>query len=698
MGMSLALGVVAAALALALIDADRGCAPGGRCARPRRGAGAHRAAARARSRRSSARRSALERGRAVRARARDPRAISACARPGETIVRLAAPGDREVLGFLDRNPERATLARHARSSSRQHLERTLAHGPARRGGRPEAAARRSRSRSPRKQGARGLRVQRRDGAREAAAPARRARSPSGSPSGSRDARRAGRARGGRGPRLREHLARAIALAGPAARACSRRARATARADAGAGQRVQVEFVSANPTGPLTLGHGRQAVLGDCIARLLEATGYDVTREYYFNNGGRQMRVLGESVRARYLELLGRAAPPPPEALADASTPGSRSVGGLPVAFPSDGYQGEYIREIAARPARAHGEALVDEPGDGVFRETAETQIFARDPRDARRARHRASTSTPTRRRSTSAGDAERVLADLARAGLRLRAGRRALVPRHRARARARPRAGEEHAARPTYLLPDVAYHREKFARGFDLVIDVQGADHKEQFPFVRRGAGALGCPVDRLELVMHQFVTLTRGGEQVKQSTRRATYVTVDEVLERGRRRRVPLLHGAAPRREPPRLRPRPRQGHRLDEEPGLLRAVRARAHARRSSARRASAASRCPTPRASTPSALVLPEEIELLKQDRRVPRGGAARRRRRASRTTSPTTLRELAGLWNPYLQDGMRHRVLSDDAALTSARLGLALAVRIVARERRSRCSASRRPERM
>ncbi len=91
--------------------------------------------------------------------------------------------------------------------------------------------------------------------------------------------------------------------------------------AGAGVRVQVEFVSANPTGPLTLGHGRQAVLGDAIARLLEATGHEVTREYYFNDGGRQMRVLGESVRARYLEQLGRAAPP--EASSARPSPRSR---------------------------------------------------------------------------------------------------------------------------------------------------------------------------------------------------------------------------------------------------------------------------------------------------------------------------------------------------------------------------------------
>jgi arginyl-tRNA synthetase len=93
-----------------------------------------------------------------------------------------------------------------------------------------------------------------------------------------------------------------------------------RSDAGKGRAIQVEFVSANPTGPLSVGHGRQAVLGDCIARLLRACGWDVTREYYFNNGGRQMRVLGDSVRARYLEALGEAAPPPTEALEDPERP------------------------------------------------------------------------------------------------------------------------------------------------------------------------------------------------------------------------------------------------------------------------------------------------------------------------------------------------------------------------------------------
>src|SRR5579885_1443011 len=120
-----------------------------------------------------------------------------------------------------------------------------------------------------------------------------------------------------------------------------------RPQIGAGRKVQVEFLSANPTGPLTVGHGRNAVLGDTIARMHEATGFAVTREYYFNNGGRQMRLLGESVRARYLQALGRDAP-----------------------MPEDGYQGEYIREIAAALVARHGAALADSEQLEVFRAAA----------------------------------------------------------------------------------------------------------------------------------------------------------------------------------------------------------------------------------------------------------------------------------------------------------------------------------------
>ena len=232
---------------------------------------------------------------------------------------------------------------------------------------------------------------------------------------------------------------------------------------------------------------------------------------------------------------------------------------------------------------------------------------------------------------------------------------------------------------PTYLTPDIAYHREKFRRGFDLVIDVQGADHIEQFPFVRKAAGALGCPEDRIELVMHQFVTLTRGGEQVKQSTRRATYVTVDELLaEVGRDVfRFFMIQRKA-------------DGH-LDFDVDLAKEQDWKknpayyvqyAHARTHGIERKAREQNVPLPdsRRIDVTRLGLPEELELLKKLAEFPEVVL-----RAAGSREPHHvayyLRELAGLWNPYVQDGVRHRVLSDDAGLTAARIGLALAVRTV-----------------
>src|SRR5262249_25009376 len=241
-------------------------------------------------------------------------------------------------------------------------------------------------------------------------------------------------------------------------------------------------------------------LGDAIARLLEATGHDVTREYYFNNGGRQMRVLGESVKARYLEQLGRAAPPPREAMADPEHAWVDAVGRLPVVFPKDGYQGGYIGELAAGLVARHGAALVDEPGDGIFRETAETQIFG-EIRKTLEAIGIEFDVYSNERDLYDSGETDRVLADLERAGLLYEEGGAKWL-RSTALGLERDRVVVKSSGEATYLLPDLDYHRQKFARGFDRVIDIQGADHKEQFPFVAAGAGALGCPVDRLELIM----------------------------------------------------------------------------------------------------------------------------------------------------------------------------------------------------
>jgi arginyl-tRNA synthetase len=450
-----------------------------------------------------------------------------------------------------------------------------------------------------------------------------------------------------------------------------------RAEQGLGASVQVEFVSANPTGPLTLGHGRQAVLGDCIARLLEAAGERVTREYYFNDGGRQMRVLGQSVKARYLEQLGRAAPPPPEALANADAPWPETVGGLPVAFPRDGYQGEYIAEIAAALRERHGDALVDEPAEGSFREAAQQRIFAEIEATLAALGIRFDVYT-NEKTFYESGALDAVLADLRAKDLVYDAEGAAWL-RATALGLERDRVLVKSSGEPTYLLPDIAYHRDKFRRGFERIVDVQGADHIEQFPFVRAAMAALGLDAERVELVMHQFVTLTRGGEQVKQSTRRATYVTVDELLEQVGPDVFRFF-----------MVQRKADGH-LDFDLDLAQEQDWKknpayyvqyAHARTWGIERKAAEQGVAMPArgAVDPGPLALPEELALIRKLLELP---AVVEQAAAGREPHHLAyyLRDVAGLWNPYVQDGVRHRVLSEDAALTGARLALALAVRTV-----------------
>ena len=452
-----------------------------------------------------------------------------------------------------------------------------------------------------------------------------------------------------------------------------------RSAIGAGRTLQVEFVSANPTGPLSVGHGRQAILGDCVARLLEASGFRVVREYYFNNGGRQMRVLGESVRARYLEQLGRAAPPPPQAQGsdDDEPPWPETRDGLPVAFPRDGYRGDYIGELAAAIRAREGRGWLDEPGDGGFRAYAEQQIFAgiRATLDALAIHF--DVYSPERA-LFEAGHVKKTLADLRAAGaVQERDGAHWLqssalgLPRDRVLLK----SNGEH----TYLLPDIAYHREKFRRGFARVIDVQGADHKDQAPYVQAALGALGEDAERLEFLFHEFVTLSTAGRRVKQSTRRATFITCDELLaevgadvfryfmvERRAQSHLDFDLGLAKERD-------------WTRNPAYyLQYAHARTHGIERQARARGAA--MPAPAAAELSRLVLTEELELI---RKLSEFREVRARAAATREPHHIAhyLREVAGLWNPYVQDGARHRVLSDDKALTRARLGLTLAVRFV-----------------
>ena len=280
-----------------------------------------------------------------------------------------------------------------------------------------------------------------------------------------------------------------------------------RSEIGQGKKVLVEFVSANPTGPLSVGHGRQAVLGDAIASLLSATGHQVTREYYYNDAGRQMRVLGESTRARYLEALG-----------------------LPFTFPEDGYQGQYIRDIAKALIEEQGESLKDEPDVMPFKTKAERVIFD----DINGTLHRLGIVFDNYYNEHSLyenGLVDDVVASLREKGLAYDQdgavwfkGTEFDLPQDRVIIKS---TGE-----PTYRLPDMAYHREKFRRGFDWMVDIFGSDHIATVPDVLAGVKALGYDPSKVTVVLHQFVTLLRDGQQVKMSTRKANFVTVDELLD----------------------------------------------------------------------------------------------------------------------------------------------------------------------
>jgi arginyl-tRNA synthetase len=280
-----------------------------------------------------------------------------------------------------------------------------------------------------------------------------------------------------------------------------------RSDWGKGKKTQVEFVSANPTGPLTIGHGRQAVLGDTIARLLEATGHAVTREYYFNDAGRQMRILGESVRLRYLELLGAT-----------------------VTFPEDYYQGEYIVDIARKALEEKGDSLKEENDEGYFTDLAEKVIFEDIQNTLSRLGIRFDVFFNEKSLYTS-GKIERVLNDLREKEVSYEEDG-AVWFRATAFGQETDRVIVKSSGEPTYRLPDIAYHRDKLERGFDLIVDLFGADHVATYPDVLAGLRALGCDDSRIRVLIHQFVTLMEGKSKIKMSTRKANFVTLDELVD----------------------------------------------------------------------------------------------------------------------------------------------------------------------
>ena len=279
---------------------------------------------------------------------------------------------------------------------------------------------------------------------------------------------------------------------------------------GKGKKVNIEYVSANPTGLLHLGHGRNACIGDTVANLYEWNGWDVTREYYFNNAGNQMNILGKSVYTRYMQ-----------AIQDEDFP-----------FPEDGYHGEYVKGIAAEIKRKFSDKLISGSDEdlSLCRQTAEQWCFARilQTMKSLNVHHDVYFNEST---LYEEGKIEALINKLKEKQL--------AYEKDGALWLALTKLGMEDdrvivksTGEPTYRLPDIAYHIDKFKRGYDLMLDVFGADHIATYPDVLAALKALGYNEEKVKVLIYQFVTLSENGKQIKMSKRTGKSYTLDELIE----------------------------------------------------------------------------------------------------------------------------------------------------------------------
>ena len=273
---------------------------------------------------------------------------------------------------------------------------------------------------------------------------------------------------------------------------------------GKGKSANVEFVSANPTGPLTVGHGRNAVIGDTVSNILEWHDYNVTREYYYNDAGKQMRTLGQSVESRYFEYVKK-----------------------PFEFPNDGYQGEYIIEIAKNIANNHGENLVK--NDEKFLAEAEKVIFGQIENSLNSLGIKFDTFT-NEKSFYESGAIKKLLSQLKSKGLVYEKDDATWYKATGVGAK-QDKVYIKSTGEPTYRLPDTAYHKDKIKRGYDVIVDVFGADHTDTYPDVLSALRALGLKTEHVKILIYQFVTLVKNGEKVKMSTRKADFITLDDLV-----------------------------------------------------------------------------------------------------------------------------------------------------------------------
>jgi arginyl-tRNA synthetase len=279
---------------------------------------------------------------------------------------------------------------------------------------------------------------------------------------------------------------------------------------GKGKRVLLEFLSANPTGPLHIGHGRIAAFGDALANLLEKVGYQVEREYYVNDMGAQMQLLGRSVYLRYLQEWGKE-----------------------IEFPTDGYQGEYIREIGRQIKEEEGDRYLLSPEEEIIDSIghkASEVILGWIKDDLKRFRVRFDTWY---RESDlyNSGVAPRLLAKLREEGY-LYEDEGALWFKSTRFGDEKDRVVVRTNDAVTYFASDIAYHKNKYDRGYDLLIDIWGADHHGYIPRMEAAIAALGCDRSSFKAILVQLVNLWRGGKQVSMSTRTGEFTPLREVMD----------------------------------------------------------------------------------------------------------------------------------------------------------------------
>jgi len=429
-----------------------------------------------------------------------------------------------------------------------------------------------------------------------------------------------------------------------------------RDNIGKGKRVQIEFVSANPTGPLHLGHGRGAAVGAALANLLEAGGYKVEREYYINDAGKQVRLLGMSVFARYKHLLG-----------------------IDYLFPEDGYKGEYVEDIARAIVRKHGNKYLDigfkEAGD-FFTDFSYRLMLETIKQDLKDFGIMFDT-WQSEKYLYENSEVKKAIDDLkARGRIYERDG--AVWFRATDFGDDKDRVIIKQDGEFTYFTSDIAYHRIKIEKKFDELIDIWGADHHGYIPRIQAVIHALGYPKESLKVLLVQMVSLLRGGKPVQMSKRTGEFVTLKEVIDEVGADTTKFIF----------LTRRPDSHLEFDLEVAKAQSAENPVfYVQYANARINSIFSHAETQGINIDkledaelNLLSMPEELKIIKKLLTYPvvfEGAVIGHE--PHRITF--YLQELAGMFHPYYH---RYKVVTDDVNLTMARLALCEAIRIVLRD--------------